>query len=257
MTRADRRCAWHGVAAPCPAAALGTTAAGPAAPRVCCASAPTRTTCRSRTARREGFENRIAELDRARSRRRRSTTPGGRSGAASSARRSTPARATWCWASPAGSNALVTTRPYYRSTYVFVSRAGSRPATLQSFDDPRLQQPEDRRAAGRRRRANTPPAHALAERGIVDNVVGFTLYGDYAQPNPPARIVDAVAKRRRRRRGRLGAARRLLRAASRPRRLPHPGRRPDATATLPIAFDDRDGGRARATTHCATRSTRS
>ena len=62
--------------------------------------------------------------------------------------------------------------------------------------------------------ANTPPAHALAERGIVANVVGYTVYGDYAQPNPPARIVDAVAQRRRRRRGRLGTARRLLRRAA-------------------------------------------
>ena len=28
--------------------------------------------------------------------------------------------------------------------------------------------------------SNTPPAHALARRGIVDNVRGYTLYGDYA-----------------------------------------------------------------------------
>jgi mxaJ protein len=27
----------------------------------------------------------------------------------------------------------------------------------------------------------------------VQNVRGFTLYGDYAQPNPPARIISAVA----------------------------------------------------------------
>ena len=25
-----------------------------------------------------------------------------------------------------------------------------------------------------------------ARRGIVNNLVGFTVYGDYAQPNPPA-----------------------------------------------------------------------
>lgn len=39
----------------------------------------------------------------------------------------------------------------------------------------------------------TPPAHALARRGLVDNVVGFTVYGNYAQPNPPARLIEAVA----------------------------------------------------------------
>jgi mxaJ protein len=41
--------------------------------------------------------------------------------------------------------------------------------------------------------SNAPPAHALTRRNIVDNVKGFTLYGDYSQPDPPARIVDAVA----------------------------------------------------------------
>ena len=40
---------------------------------------------------------------------------------------------------------------------------------------------------------NTPPAHALARRGIIENVRGYMLYGDYSRPNPPAAIVDAVA----------------------------------------------------------------
>jgi mxaJ protein len=42
--------------------------------------------------------------------------------------------------------------------------------------------------------SNTPPAHALSRRGIVQNVRGYTLYGDYSQPNPPARILDALAR---------------------------------------------------------------
>src|SRR5207237_7850697 len=41
---------------------------------------------------------------------------------------------------------------------------------------------------------NSPPAHALAARHIVHNVVGYSVYGDYLQPNPPARIIDAVAR---------------------------------------------------------------
>jgi hypothetical protein len=40
---------------------------------------------------------------------------------------------------------------------------------------------------------NTPPAHALAKRQIINNVVGYTVYGDYAQDNPAARIIAAVA----------------------------------------------------------------
>lgn len=42
--------------------------------------------------------------------------------------------------------------------------------------------------------ANTPPAHALSNRNIIQNVKGYTVYGDYAQANPPARIIEAVAK---------------------------------------------------------------
>jgi mxaJ protein len=41
--------------------------------------------------------------------------------------------------------------------------------------------------------ANTPPAHALSRRGIIGNVVGFMVYGDYAAANPAAAIVRAVA----------------------------------------------------------------
>jgi mxaJ protein len=85
------------------------------------------------------------------------------------------------------------TRPYYRSTYVFVFRA-DRGDLVRSLDDPSLRTLRVGVQLAGDDYANTPPAHALARRGIVSNVVGFTLYGDYAQPNPPARIVDAVAR---------------------------------------------------------------
>jgi mxaJ protein len=42
--------------------------------------------------------------------------------------------------------------------------------------------------------SNTPPAHALTRRGIVENVRGYMVYGDYAHADPQARIVNAVAK---------------------------------------------------------------
>jgi mxaJ protein len=35
---------------------------------------------------------------------------------------------------------------------------------------------------------------ALARRGLVQNLVGYTVFGDYAEPNPPARIVEAVSR---------------------------------------------------------------
>jgi mxaJ protein len=42
--------------------------------------------------------------------------------------------------------------------------------------------------------ANTPPAHALTNRKIVANVKAYSVYGDYAQANPPARIIEGVAR---------------------------------------------------------------
>lgn len=93
---------------------------------------------------------------------------------------------------PAGFGQALTTLPYYRSVYVIV-QARARPPAVRSLDDPALR----RLAIGVQMVgddfANTPPAHALTRRGLVENVRGFTLYGDYRQPNPPARIIDAVA----------------------------------------------------------------
>ena len=87
------------------------------------------------------------------------------------------------------------TRPYYRSTYVFVHRADA-PFRVRSFDDAVLRRVKVGVQFIGDDYANTPPAHALAQRGIVRNVVGFSVYGDYREPNPPARILDAVADRR-------------------------------------------------------------
>ena len=85
------------------------------------------------------------------------------------------------------------TRPYYRSTYVFVTRARDKLA-IKSFDDPILEQLKIGVHLVGDDYSNTPPAHALSKRGIVNNVRGYTLYGDYSQPNPPARILDALEK---------------------------------------------------------------
>jgi mxaJ protein len=93
---------------------------------------------------------------------------------------------------PVGFDMALTTRPWYRSTYVFVARRAKR-LELRSLDDPRLRQLTVGVQLVGDDGADTPPAHALAQRGIVDNVVGFTLYGDYRERDPPARIMDAVA----------------------------------------------------------------
>lgn len=84
------------------------------------------------------------------------------------------------------------TRAYYRSSYVFVTR-GDRDLKIASFDDPQLRSLRIGVHLVGDDGWNTPPAHALAKRGIIDNVRGYTLYGDYSEESPPARLIDAVA----------------------------------------------------------------
>jgi len=85
-----------------------------------------------------------------------------------------------------------TTLPYYRSTYVFVTRR-DRHLRITSFDDPALRRLKIGVQMIGDDFTNTPPAHALSQRHIVSNVRGYSVYGDYRQPNPPARVIDAVA----------------------------------------------------------------
>ena len=94
---------------------------------------------------------------------------------------------------PSGFEMALTTKPYYRSTYVFLSRK-DRHLDVKSFDDPVLRKVRIGVQIIGDDQSNAPPAHALTRRNIVDNVKGFTLYGDYSQHDPPARIVDAVTK---------------------------------------------------------------
>jgi mxaJ protein len=91
---------------------------------------------------------------------------------------------------PADYEPTLTTRPYYRSSYVMVSRPDLH---LASLDDPALRELRIGVQMIGDDFANTPPAHALSQRGIVGNVVGFMVYGDYAEANPSAAIVRAVA----------------------------------------------------------------
>jgi mxaJ protein len=93
---------------------------------------------------------------------------------------------------PAGFEMALTTRPYYRSSYVFVSRA-DRHLAIHSLDDPRLRTLRIGVEMIGDDFSNSPPAHALTRRRIVENVRGYTVYGDYTKANPPSRIVDAVA----------------------------------------------------------------
>ena len=94
---------------------------------------------------------------------------------------------------PTGYERVLPTRPYYTASFVFVSRQ-DRSLAISSFDDSSLSHlrigvqlvPGDG--------AETPASYALGRRGLSENLVGYVVTGNYAEPNPPARIVEAVAR---------------------------------------------------------------
>ena len=93
---------------------------------------------------------------------------------------------------PTASDMLRVTRPYYRSSYVFVSRR-ARHLSISSFDDPRLRRLRIGIPIVGDDGGNPPPAEALARRHIIDNVRGYPVYGDYSQPRPSWGVLNAVA----------------------------------------------------------------
>jgi mxaJ protein len=93
---------------------------------------------------------------------------------------------------PSDFDRVATTRPYYRSSYVFVTQR-ARDLKLASLDDARLRSLRIGIPLVGDDGANPPPAEALARRGIVDNVVGYPVYGSYADDSPPSRLIGAVA----------------------------------------------------------------
>src|SRR5262245_1594526 len=98
---------------------------------------------------------------------------------------------------PAGYDLVLTTKPYYRSTYVFVYPKG-KGLQIKSLDDPILKKLKIGVHLLGDDYTNPPPVHELAKRGIYSNVVGFDTF--YSAENPPSRIIDAVAA------GKIGVA---------------------------------------------------
>ena len=93
---------------------------------------------------------------------------------------------------PTGSEMVLSTKPYYRSTYVFAYRKRAN-LQLRSFDDPALRQLRIGLHAIGEDGANPPPVYALAHRGIINNVAGFRMFDVESIENPQGRIIDAVA----------------------------------------------------------------
>jgi mxaJ protein len=93
---------------------------------------------------------------------------------------------------PAGSELALTTRPYYISTYALAYRKDAG-YDIHSLDSPLLHKLKIGLHFIGDDYSNPPPGIALARRGIVSNIVGYSIYGDYREPNPPARLIEAVA----------------------------------------------------------------
>ena len=89
---------------------------------------------------------------------------------------------------PQGYDLVRATKPYYRSTYVFVYPKGK--LQIRSLDDPILKKLKIGVHLFGDDYTNPPPVHELGRRGIVDNVVGYSTF--YSRENPPSRIIEAV-----------------------------------------------------------------
>ncbi|HZY30794.1 MAG TPA: substrate-binding domain-containing protein [Candidatus Methylomirabilis sp.] len=87
---------------------------------------------------------------------------------------------------PHGWEPVLWTKPYYRSGYVIVYPK-DRGLKITSLNDPILKQLKIGVYI------NSPPAEALAENGIVKNVVGYNLLYDYRQDRPGKIIEDLIA----------------------------------------------------------------
>jgi len=92
---------------------------------------------------------------------------------------------------PIGLERVRTTLPYYRASYTFVTRT-DRAFRLRSFDDRLLRRLRIGVQLVGDDYENPPPANALARRGLIDNVEGYTVYGDGAAQSPATAILDAV-----------------------------------------------------------------
>ncbi|EAU39923.1 putative methanol oxidation protein [Fulvimarina pelagi HTCC2506] len=87
---------------------------------------------------------------------------------------------------------LTPTQAYYNSTYVFVSRAEDA-IDVATLTDPKLRDLTIGVHLIGDDGANTPAVHVLGEQEIVDNVVGYSIYGNYDEDSPPSRLVKDVA----------------------------------------------------------------
>jgi len=91
---------------------------------------------------------------------------------------------------PSGLDIAGVTKPYFRSSYVFVTRV-DRHLDITSLDDPRLKTLKIGVNLLNSDAENTPPAMALSSHGVVGNLVGFATFFSEGGERPQD-IITAV-----------------------------------------------------------------
>jgi quinoprotein dehydrogenase-associated probable ABC transporter substrate-binding protein len=94
---------------------------------------------------------------------------------------------------PVGLPDVRTTKPFYRSSYVFVTRR-DRGIHLRGLEDARLAKLRIGLASIGADTASAPAARTLAARGILHNVTWYRLYQNYLSANQPQAPVRAVER---------------------------------------------------------------
>jgi quinoprotein dehydrogenase-associated probable ABC transporter substrate-binding protein len=92
---------------------------------------------------------------------------------------------------PSGFEEAAATQPYYRSTYAFITRR-DRNLHIDSLEDPRLRNLKIGVHVLGEQDDSIPPVNALIKRGIVHNLVGFSIFGNLNEKNPPSDLIKAV-----------------------------------------------------------------
>jgi quinoprotein dehydrogenase-associated probable ABC transporter substrate-binding protein len=95
---------------------------------------------------------------------------------------------------PAGMDEAASTRPYYVSSYAFLSRR-DRHLDIHSLDDPRLRTLKIGVHILGDEDDALPPVHSLISRGIVKNLVGYSIFGHLDEKDPSADLIRAVVNR--------------------------------------------------------------
>jgi mxaJ protein len=93
---------------------------------------------------------------------------------------------------PAKLENVTTTRPYYRSGYVFVF--APKVPQVASLDAPALHGMRIGVPLVGDDGANPPPVLALAAHGLLGNMRGYSVYGDYGKESPPADVIRALRR---------------------------------------------------------------